>query len=111
MAWDRLHPLLVRRSAWADHPEGDLPVSEGTVIRLQVDQRWTAPKLRELAAAHTQLPLARAPSQKTSVNPGNDPHAKGASRPPASAEDFAASTRKLLSWPAHRNPAPQVRAD
>lgn len=36
-AWDRLHPLLVRRSAWADHPEGELPVIEGTVIRLQVD--------------------------------------------------------------------------
>jgi hypothetical protein len=27
-AWDRLHPLLVRRSAWADHPEGELPVIE-----------------------------------------------------------------------------------
>ncbi|MYZ39530.1 MULTISPECIES: hypothetical protein [unclassified Streptomyces] len=30
-AWDRLHPLLVRRSAWADYPEGELPVIEGTV--------------------------------------------------------------------------------
>ncbi|MFJ4783492.1 NF041680 family putative transposase [Streptomyces sp. NPDC088794] len=116
-AWDRLHPLLVRRSAWADHPEGQLPVIEGTVIRLQVDHLrgdrsprpiwlwwsantatagdvdrlwqaflrrfdlehtfrmfkqtlgWTAPKLREPAAAdrwtwliiaaHTQLRLAR----------------------------------------------------
>ncbi|MFD0078943.1 NF041680 family putative transposase [Streptomyces sp. NPDC127166] len=36
-AWDRLHPLLVRRSAWADHPEGRLPVIEGTVIRLRVE--------------------------------------------------------------------------
>ena len=36
-AWDRLHPLLTRRSAWADHPAGDLPVISGTVIRLQVD--------------------------------------------------------------------------
>jgi hypothetical protein len=35
--WDRPHPLLVRRSAWADHPKGELPVIEGTVIRLQVD--------------------------------------------------------------------------
>lgn len=116
-AWDRLHPLLVRRSAWADHPEGELPVIEGTVIRLQVDHLrgdrsprpiwlwwsstaatagdvdrlwqaflrrfdlehtfrmlkqtlgWTAPKLREPAAAdrwtwlvlaaHAQLRLAR----------------------------------------------------
>lgn len=36
-SWDRLHPLLSRRSAWADHPVGDLPVIPGTVIRLQVD--------------------------------------------------------------------------
>jgi hypothetical protein len=35
--WDRLHPLLSRRSAWAEHPAGDLPVVAGTVIRLQVD--------------------------------------------------------------------------
>lgn len=36
-AWDRLHPLLVRRSAWADHT-ADLPVLTGTVIRLHVDR-------------------------------------------------------------------------
>jgi hypothetical protein len=36
-SWDRLHPLLSRRSAWADHPEGELPRVQGTVIRLQVD--------------------------------------------------------------------------
>lgn len=36
-SWDRLHPLLSRRSAWAGHPAGDLPVIPGTVIRLQVD--------------------------------------------------------------------------
>lgn len=36
-AWDRLHPLLVRRSACADYPEGRLPVIEGTVIRLRVE--------------------------------------------------------------------------
>uniref|UniRef100_UPI003D74C853 NF041680 family putative transposase n=1 Tax=Streptomyces sp. Tue6028 TaxID=2036037 RepID=UPI003D74C853 len=36
-AWDRLRPLLVRRSAWAEYPEGELPVIEGTAIRLQVD--------------------------------------------------------------------------
>ncbi|MER7960272.1 transposase [Streptomyces sp. NPDC096030] len=34
-SWDRLHPLLSRRSAWADHPAGGLPVIPGTVIRLQ----------------------------------------------------------------------------
>ncbi|GGY69629.1 hypothetical protein GCM10010326_74870 [Streptomyces xanthochromogenes] len=36
-AWHPLHPLLTRRSAWASYPEGELPVIEGTVIRLQVD--------------------------------------------------------------------------
>jgi hypothetical protein len=35
-AWDRLHPRLTRRAAWIDH-QGDLPVLEGTLIRLQVE--------------------------------------------------------------------------
>jgi len=35
-AWDRLHPRLTRRSAWLGH-DGDLPVIDGTLIRLQVD--------------------------------------------------------------------------
>ena len=35
-AWDRLHPRLEHRGAWADHP-GELPIVEGTVIRLRVD--------------------------------------------------------------------------
>ncbi|MFF3277550.1 NF041680 family putative transposase [Streptomyces chrestomyceticus] len=37
MAWDRIHPRLTHRSAWIDHA-GDLPVIEGTLIRLQVDR-------------------------------------------------------------------------
>lgn len=115
-AWDRLHPLLARRAAWIAYP-GELPIIEGTVIRLKVgwlpsggDPKplwlwwsgtgatpsdvdrlwhaflrrfdlehtfrlfkqtlgWTAPKLRDPAAAdrwtwlilaaHTQLRLAR----------------------------------------------------
>lgn len=36
-SWDRLHPTLTRRSAWVDH-DGDLPIIEGTVLRLQVDR-------------------------------------------------------------------------
>ncbi len=133
-AWDRLHPLLVRRSAWADYPEGQLPVIEGTVIRLQVDHLrgdrsprpvwlrwsltgamagdvdriwqaflrrfdlehtfrrmkqtlgWTAPKLREPAAAdrwtwlviaaHTQLRLAR-PLAQDLRKPWERPARKG----------------------------------
>jgi hypothetical protein len=34
-AWDRLHPRLEHRGVWTDHP-GDLPIVEGTLIRLQV---------------------------------------------------------------------------
>jgi hypothetical protein len=115
-AWDRVHPRLTHRGAWLDH-DGDLPVIEGTLIRLAVDHLpgdrnpkpvwlwfsragaapgevdrcwqaylrrfdlehtfrllkqvlgWTAPKIRDPAAAdrwtwliiacHTQLRLAR----------------------------------------------------
>jgi len=35
-AWNRVHPRLTHRGAWLDH-DGDLPVIEGTLIRLQVD--------------------------------------------------------------------------
>jgi DDE superfamily endonuclease len=35
-SWNRLHPRLTRRTCWIDH-HGDLPVIEGTLIRLQVD--------------------------------------------------------------------------
>jgi hypothetical protein len=34
-AWDRLHPRLTRRTAWITHAE-QLPILEGTVIRLEV---------------------------------------------------------------------------
>jgi len=117
-AWGRMHPRLTRRGPWLDHPaDTDLPIIEGTLIRLQVDHLpgdrapkplwlwtsrptptavevdaawqaflrrfdlehtfrffkqqlgWTAPRLRDPAAAdrwtwlviivHTQLRLAR----------------------------------------------------
>ncbi|MFH9355546.1 transposase [Kitasatospora sp. NPDC017646] len=35
-AWHRLHPRIWRRSAWSDH-QGQLPIVEGTLIRLDVD--------------------------------------------------------------------------
>jgi hypothetical protein len=35
-SWDRPHPRLTHRTCWIDHT-GDLPVIEGTLIRLQVD--------------------------------------------------------------------------
>lgn len=34
-AWDRVHPRLTHRSAWLDH-DGELPLVEGTLIRLKV---------------------------------------------------------------------------
>ena len=36
-AWDRVHPRLTHRGAWLDH-YGNLPVIDGTLIRLQVDR-------------------------------------------------------------------------
>jgi hypothetical protein len=36
-AWDRVHPRLARRNAWAGHA-GQLPVIEGTLVRLTVDR-------------------------------------------------------------------------
>jgi hypothetical protein len=35
-AWDRVHPRLTHRSSWLDH-DGELPVVEGTLIRLTVE--------------------------------------------------------------------------
>jgi len=35
-SWDRLHPRLTSRAAWQEH-DGELPVIEGTLIRLAVD--------------------------------------------------------------------------
>ncbi|MFE3202337.1 NF041680 family putative transposase [Embleya sp. NPDC059237] len=35
-AWDRLHPRLTRRSAWAGF-DGELPMISGTIVRLGVD--------------------------------------------------------------------------
>jgi hypothetical protein len=36
LSWDRMHPRLSHRGAWAAHP-GRLPIVEGTLIRLQVE--------------------------------------------------------------------------
>ncbi|MFD8570091.1 NF041680 family putative transposase [Streptomyces sp. NPDC059639] len=46
-AWDRIHPRLTTRSAWIDHT-GELPVIEGTLIRLEVDR---------LPGGHDPLPV------------------------------------------------------
>jgi DDE superfamily endonuclease len=36
-AWDRLHPRLTHRTSWLDD-DGELPLIEGTVIRLEVER-------------------------------------------------------------------------
>ena len=36
LCWDRMHPRLTHRGAWATHP-GRLPIVEGTLIRLAVE--------------------------------------------------------------------------
>jgi hypothetical protein len=36
LGWDRLHPRLTHRGPWLDH-EGELPIVEGTLIRLRVE--------------------------------------------------------------------------
>jgi hypothetical protein len=35
-SWDRAYPRLTRRASWSDH-DGELPILEGTLIRLQVE--------------------------------------------------------------------------
>ncbi|MFE9727355.1 transposase [Streptomyces sp. NPDC005794] len=35
-AWDRVRPRPTRRSSWLDH-DGELPLVEGTLIRLKVE--------------------------------------------------------------------------
>ncbi|MFC3448881.1 transposase [Amycolatopsis speibonae] len=56
-AWDRLHPRLTHRIAWAGH-DGNLPILEGTVIRLQVERlpSGAIPKPVWLWHSHTSLP-------------------------------------------------------
>lgn len=57
-AWGRVHLSLTRRSSWLDH-DGELPLAEGTLIRLKVEhlsKERDAPLLR--SGAH--LPLREA---------------------------------------------------
>lgn len=55
-AWDRLHPRLTHRIAWAAHT-GNLPILEGTVIRLEVQRlpSGAIPKPVWLWHSHTGL--------------------------------------------------------
>ncbi|MBB4936066.1 hypothetical protein FHR32_000371 [Streptosporangium album] len=54
--WDRLHPRLTHRAAWLDH-QGELPILEGSLIRLQVERLPgnNEPKPVWLWSSHTGL--------------------------------------------------------
>ncbi|WP_460778713.1 NF041680 family putative transposase, partial [Nocardiopsis nanhaiensis] len=55
-SWDRMHPRLTHRAAWADHP-GELPVIEGTLVLLEVEALPSrrAPKPLWLWSSHIGL--------------------------------------------------------
>lgn len=164
-AWDRLHPLLVRRSPTTPKESCRSSKAPSSVCRSTTfegtgtpslsgcggrppppllgmwtgsgrhsceDSIWSTPSGCSskhsggpLPGSGSQPPLIagpgsssqpthnsalHGPSQKTSASPGSVPHARGASHPHVSAEDFAASTGKPLSRPAHRNSAPLAPA-
>lgn len=67
MAWDRIHPRLTTRSAWIDHT-GELPVIEGTLIRLEVDR---------LPGGHDPLPVWAVVVGNRSVGRGRRPALAG----------------------------------
>jgi hypothetical protein len=95
-SWDRVHPRLTRRACWIGH-DGELPVIEGTLIRLQVQHlpgdrdpsrcgcgprspalpltTSTAGGSRTCAASISSTPNCAWPghSPETFVDHGNDP--------------------------------------
>lgn len=123
-AWDRLHPLLTRRSAWTDHL-AELPVIEGTVIRLQVDhlrgdrnpgpsgcggrppmpppQTWTGSGRPSCADSTWNIPFGCSSRRWAGQLPSS------ASRPPLTAGPGSSSPPTLSSaWP---GPWPKTSAD
>ena len=166
-AWDRVHPRLTHRAAWLDH-DGDLPVIEGTLIRLAVDHLpgdrdpkpvwlwfsgtgaapadvdrcwqsflrrfdlehtfrlfkqvlgWTAPKIRDPAAAdrwtwlviacHAQLRLARALAADLRL-PWERPAPAGRLTPARVRRGFRNIRATIPARPVRRNPANLAPAD
>jgi DDE superfamily endonuclease len=119
MAWGPLHQQLASRAGWEDH-HGELPVVEGTIIRLQVQQLpgdrspdplwlWTSRAGTDAAAVNLtwQAFLRRFDIEHTFRF---FKQALGWTRPRL--RDPAAADRWtwLPIWPARRNPANQVLA-
>lgn len=55
-AWTRLHPRLTHRTAWTAHL-GDLPILEGTVIRLEVERLPSGAIPKPVWLWHSQVDL------------------------------------------------------
>ena len=119
-AWGRLHQQLAARAGWEDH-DGELPVVEGTLIRLAVDRlpgdrnpeplwlwsaragppppRWTAPGRRSSAASISNT------CSGSSSRPSAGPAPGCATRPPPTGGPGSSSPATPSSaWPATSPP-------
>ena len=86
-AWHRCHPRLEHRGPWRDH-HGELPIIEGTLIRLQVEH-LPGDRDPETAVAVDQRPGRHRPS--TSTGPGRRSCAGSTSNTPS----FSGGSRTL----------------
>jgi hypothetical protein len=98
-SWDRLHPRLTHRTCWIDH-EGDLPVIEGTLIRLQVDHLpgdrdpkpvWLWSSATSLTADEVDRPGRRSSEDSTLSTPS------GCSSTPSAGRSRRSATRRQLT--------------
>jgi hypothetical protein len=128
-SWDRVHPRLTRRTCWIDHT-GELPIIEGTLIRLQVEHlpgdrdpkpvwlwtsatgatpadvdRWWQSFLRRFdhVDARTHLPAAQADPR---LDRPEDPHPRG--RRPLDLADHRRPRPTPPGPTARRRPAPPL---
>jgi hypothetical protein len=125
-SWDRVHPRLTRRTCWIDHT-GQLPIIEGTLIRLQVEHlpgdrdpkpvwlwtsatgatpadvdRWWQAFLRRFDLEHTFRLL----ETDSRLDPAEDPHPR--SRRPLDLADHRRPHPASPGPAAGRRPAPPL---
>ncbi len=126
-SWDRVHPRLTHRTCWLDH-DGELPVIEGTLIRLEVDHlpgdrdpdpvwlwssatgataadinRWWRSYLRRFDRSRTHLPAVQADPR---LDPAEDPDPRG--RRPVDLDRHRRSYPAPPRPPARRRPPPPL---